>query len=107
MIAVGAKELFEVVVGPRQVRHPVAMEQPRPVAAGDFEEVIYRWSKLSCLVTVASHRSQQSTQPPLHLSLELTWVVEDASGLLDPAISPVDVGPQRSRFCQTSLDDLS
>ena len=42
VVAVAAEELFQVVVGPRQVRHLVAVEQARPVAAADPHEVSRR-----------------------------------------------------------------
>jgi hypothetical protein len=53
MIAVRAEELLQIVVGPRQIRYLVAMEQPRPVTAGNFEEVIDCWGERACFLTVA------------------------------------------------------
>ena len=39
VVAMTAEELFQVVVRSRQIADPIAMKQPRPIAAGDFQEV--------------------------------------------------------------------
>ena len=40
MMAVAAEQMFEVIVGARQVGHGVAMEQTGPIAGGDLEGMI-------------------------------------------------------------------
>src|SRR6185312_15258494 len=39
VITMAAEELFQVIVGPRQVGHLIAIEQTRPVTAADTHEV--------------------------------------------------------------------
>lgn len=55
----GAKELFQIIVGARQVRDLVALKEPSPIARGDFAEVCHCWSEIAQLLLLLCHRLQQ------------------------------------------------
>ena len=38
MVARGAKNVFQVIVGARKINHIIAMKEPRPIAPCHFEE---------------------------------------------------------------------
>jgi len=46
MMTGGTKELFQTVVGPRQIGHVITVKQAWPVAPGDLQEVLENASDL-------------------------------------------------------------
>ncbi len=107
VVALRAKFMLEVVVGARQIRDSVAVEQPRAVAAGDLAEVVDGSAEASRAVTVKGHGADQSVEAALHRGSILgIMIVQDVGRLVHPWIDPLDVGPQRGRLLQTALDQI-
>jgi len=96
MVAMRAKELFQIIIGPRQLRDAIAVEQTRPITAADFEKMVDRRRERARAGSVPAHRPQQPLQAPLDGGLpELILVVQEVRRPLDPALGNADVGPQR------------
>ena len=87
MIAIGAEKLFQIIIGPGQIRHPLAGQEPWPVTPGDCTEVLQRRGQRAGRSLVSRHRAQESPEAPLHRQrLMLVLVAEDMGCLMDPAI---------------------
>jgi hypothetical protein len=94
MIAIRAEKLFQIIIGPGQIRHRIAGEESWPVTPGDLTEVPQRWGKRAGRGLVPRHRAQESPEATLHRQrLALVRVAEDVGRLMDPAIPHPDVGP--------------
>jgi len=94
MIAVRAEKLFQIIIGPGQIRHRIAGEESWPVTTGDLPEVPQRWGKRASRSLVSRHRAQESPEAPLHRQrLVLVLVAEDVGRLMDPAIPHPYVRP--------------
>jgi hypothetical protein len=93
MIAVRAEKLFQIIIGPGQIRHRIAGEESWPVTTGDLPEVPQRWCKCASRSLVSRHRAQASPEATLHRQrLVLVLVAEDMGCLMDPAIPRPYVG---------------
>jgi transposase len=66
VVAIRAEEPFQVVVGPRQVRHVVAPEQPGPVAASDLAEVVERLGQAAHRPAMPGQRGDQAAGAASH-----------------------------------------
>jgi hypothetical protein len=64
MMTGGTKELFQTVVGPWQVGHVTAVKQARPVALGDFQEMLENGPELSGPPRFPVHTPQQISIAP-------------------------------------------
>jgi hypothetical protein len=107
MVALGAKLMLEVVVGARQIRDRVAVEQPRTVATGDLAEVVDGAAETARAVTVTEHGANHSVEAALHRgSLLGLRIGQDVGRLVHPRIDPLDVGPQPGRLLQATLDQI-
>ena len=94
MIAVRAEKLFQIIIGPRQIRHRIAREESWPVTTGDLPEVPQRWCQCASPSLVSRHCAQESPEAPLHRQrLMLVLVAEDMGCLMNPAIPCPYVGP--------------
>ena len=94
MIAVRAEKLFQIIIGPGEIRHRIAGKEPWPVTAGDLPEVRQRRCQCPGTSLVSRHRAQESPEALLHCaSLALVLVAEDVGRLMDPAIPYSYVGP--------------
>ena len=94
MLAVRAEKLFQIIIGPGQIRHRIAGEESWPVTTGDLPEVPQRWGKRASRSLVSRHRAQESPEAPLHRQrLVLVLVAEDVGRLMDPAIPHPYVRP--------------
>src|SRR6201995_3334019 len=107
VVALRAELMLKIVVGARQGRNAVAVEQPRAIAAADFAEVLDRLAQVTGAVAMADHGAQQSIEPALHRDRVLgVMVVQDMGGFVHPRIGALDVGPQRRRLRQALVDPL-
>ena len=61
-MALRAEPLLKVVVGARQAGHGIAVEQPRPVTAGDLAEVQDCVVERACLAAMANHGADQAVK---------------------------------------------
>ena len=94
MRAIRAEKLFQIILGPGQIRHRRAGKEPWPVTTGDLTEVPQRRCKRAGRSLVSRHRAQESPEAPLHRQrLALVRVAEDVGDLMDPSIPHTDVGP--------------
>ena len=90
------KELFQVIVGARQARDLVAVEEAIPIALRDFPEMRYGWSELSQLLLMLCHDLQQLLIVLLQAgNVVLLGIGEQMSGLIHPGVSLPDRRPQR------------
>src|SRR5438067_1574145 len=95
VIADGAEELLQDVVGPGQARAVVAVEESWPVAGADLEEV--RHGRLegpdACLIV--PDLGEQILQPLSdRAARRLVLVLQEACGLMNPAVGDPDRRPQ-------------
>src|SRR5262249_17822327 len=85
MIAVRTEKLFQIIIGPGQIRHRIAGEESGPVTPGDLPEVLQRWGQRASRRLVPGHRAQESPEATLHCQrLVLVLVAEDVGRLMDP-----------------------
>ena len=88
MRAIRPEKLFEIMIGPREIRHRIAGKESGPVTPGDLPEVCQRWGQRAGRGLIARHGAQESPEAPLHgQRLALLLVAEDVGSLMDPAIS--------------------
>jgi hypothetical protein len=59
-----AKQLFKIIVGPRQIGNIVTMEQSRPVTVGDFQKLSDDALELVGFVRRSTHVTQENATPP-------------------------------------------
>src|SRR5262245_46320331 len=101
-----AKARFQSIMGTRERRDALAVEQPRPITAADFDKMVDSRRERTRAGLGPGHRPQQPWQAPLDCCLpELGLVVSDGSRPLAPAIRPPHVGPQGRRVIETALED--
>ena len=106
VIAMRAKELFEIIIGAREIRHARAVEKPRPITAADLEKVIDSGGERARGGAVPCHGSEEPLQAPLHHCLiPLVFVVQDVSRTMHPVIGHPHVRPQGGCVIQTPLED--
>ena len=104
MITIRAETLFQIIIGPGQIRHGITGKESWPVTAGDLAEVPSRRGKRPCGCLVSGHRAQESTEATLYgQCLALVLVTEDVGRLMDPAKPHPDGGPQRGCIGQAVL----
>jgi len=95
-MASGAKELFEVIVGARQVFDLVVLEESVPITRGDFAEVCDCRSERPQAVLLLFHGLQQLLIRLLEgAHIALLSVSEQMSGLMHPRIGLPDGRPER------------
>ena len=94
MIALRPKQMLKIVVGARQVRNRIAMEQPRAVAARDLAEVGERRSEPAGLCPMPVHGAKQAIEaPPDHLGRLVGGVAEHVGHRMHPAVGTPDLRP--------------
>ena len=104
MITIRSEKLFQIIIGPGQIRHGIAGKESGPVTTGDLPEVHQGWGKSPCGSLVSRHRTQESPEATLHgQCLALVLITKDIGRPLDPVIPRTDVGPQISRVDQAAL----
>ena len=94
MIAVRTEKLFQIIIGPGQIRHRIAGKEPWPVTTGDLPEVPQRRCKRAGRSLMSRHRAQESPEATLHRQrFALVLVTKDVGRLMDPAKPHTYVGP--------------
>ena len=94
MIAVRTEKLFQIIIGPGQLRHCIAGKESWPVTTGDLPEVPQRRCQRASRSLVPRHCAQESPEAALHRrGLMLLLVAEDVGRLMDPVIPHPYVGP--------------
>jgi hypothetical protein len=96
MVALGAKQLLERVVGARQVRHVSGVEQAGPVTARDLAEVIEGCPEPTDTAAVPLHGCKQAREAPPDLGTDLVrFTGEEAGGGMNEAVGPLQIRPER------------
>src|SRR4051795_2167600 len=107
VVALRAELMLKIVVGARQVRNAVAVEQARAIAAGDLAEVLDRAAQAGGAVAMAEHGTHQSIEVTLQRGCILgVMVVQDVRRLVHPWIDALDVRPEGTGLCQALPDQL-
>src|SRR2546421_12216014 len=89
-----AKELFEVIVGPRQILDPIALEEPLPIAGSDLAEVGHSSSKISQQrLALLDHLQELLILVLKHVHLAFLLIGQQVSSLIDPLIGLPDGRP--------------
>ena len=97
--------MLKVIVGMRQIRHGVAVKQPRTVTAGDLAEVVDGTAQAACTIAVTGHGTHQAVEAALNRGRILVFmVVQDVRRLMDPLVGPFNVRPKRGGLFQALLD---
>src|SRR5262249_27713068 len=105
VVPVAAEQLLQVVVGPREARGVVAVEQPWPVPPADLQEVIHRGGQLADGIPVPPHRPHRPAQPRPDRRTGRALRPEDVGRLVHPAVGPADQPPQPGRRGQRPVDE--
>ena len=99
--------MFKIVVGARQIRNAVAVEQARAIAAGHLAEVRDRAAQAGGAVAMAEHGTHQSIEAALHRGCIFgIMVVQNVRRLVHPWIDALDIGPEGAGLCQALPDQL-
>jgi hypothetical protein len=107
VVALGAEQLFQGVVGARQVRHVGGVEQTWSIAARDLAEVVEGGAETFHPIPVAPHRPQQSVEALPDLGPRLIGRVGQEAGARvheDEALA--HRWPERGRAGECPLDQL-
>jgi hypothetical protein len=108
VIAAGAERLLESIVGPRQVGHLIAVEQPGPIAARYFPEVVDRAGEHSGFGAMPTHRAEQPVEAAAHDVCGPAVVVgEHVGDRTHPAVGAVDGGPEGGGVLEAAADQLA
>ena len=95
MITIRSEKLFQIIIGPGQLRHGIAGKEAWPGTAGDLPEVHQRRSKSPCGSLVSCHRASESSEATLYgQCLALVLITKDLGRPMDPVIPHTDVRPQ-------------
>jgi hypothetical protein len=107
MMTGGTKELFQTVVGPRQIGHVITVKQAWPVAPGDLQEVLENASDLPGPPRFPAHAPQQISIAPTNRGTGLfLQVVENRRSTMDEAEGHLDGRPHRNRLRQAVINDV-
>src|SRR5688500_6073052 len=102
MVALGAEELLQVVVGRRQAGNPQILEQAGAVAVGDLEEAVDGVAQSAAgLPSVAPFLEQAGVAGFDIISRAPGRVLQNPRRGMDPPEGPPDVRPQRPGPVQT------
>ena len=105
VVALRAEHLLEAVVGARQVRDGVAVEQPRPAAARDLAEVVDRPCQTTRAGAVAGHgRDQTIEAAPDQIGGPAGRIAQDVRRPVHPAVDPFDLRPEGGGALQAAAD---
>src|SRR4051812_46411858 len=106
VIADGTEELLQDVVGPGQPRDVVAVEESRPVAGADLEEVRHRRLEGADARLLVPDLGEQRLQLLSDLVAgEIVLVLQEPGGLVNPAVGDPDSRPHRVRGGQPFGDE--
>jgi hypothetical protein len=106
MIAMGAKELLQIVISAWQLGEAITEKQTRPVAARNLHKVIHGWCQGTGCEAVASHGAEQALQASFNLGLfDLGVIGEQMRCSMHPTISRADVWPQHGGLAEAFFKD--
>ena len=106
MLAIGAKKLLQIIIGPGKSRDAIAVKQAGPVAPADLQKVPYRWCEAPGFGLMLPHGPEPPVQEPLYSGSWLLGVIrQDVRGAMHPAIGHLHLGPQRRRRVQPTSQD--
>jgi hypothetical protein len=90
------KVLFQGIIGPRSIRHVIAVEEAWPVTPGHFEKVRQRRSERAGSGLVLHHGPEQALHAALHRRpIALSPVIEEMGDAIHPSVGNAHVRPQR------------
>src|SRR3954451_19566695 len=102
MVALGAEELLQVVVGRRQAGNLQVVEQAGAVAVGDLEEAVDGIAQGAAGIPAVAPSVEQAGVARLDVIGRTPGrVLQDPGRGMDPAEAPPDVRPQRAGPVQT------
>jgi transposase len=108
VVTLRPEQLLQSVVRAWQVRHRVAMEQARSVAAGSLAEMIHRLGQTTCKASVSGHGGGQAIEAALdHAGGLAGRIAEDMRDLVHPAVDTLDRRPEGGGVRQTAADQLA
>ena len=85
MPTVAAELLFKSVIGSRQVGVLIAVEEARPVAAGDFDKVTDGILQIAGILLMMRHGSEKAAESPLNVTSWIAlWIIQDLRRLMYP-----------------------
>src|SRR5690349_3453357 len=97
MVALGAEELLQVVVGCRQPRNLQVVEQAGAIAVSDLEEAVDGLAQAAAGIPAVAPSVEQAGIAGLDvIGRAPGCVLQDPSRGMDPAEAPPDVRPQRA-----------
>src|SRR3954451_4933362 len=100
--------LLEIIVGPRQIGHLIAVEQPGPIAARHFPEVVDRAGELSGFGAMLMHGAEQPVEAAAYDVCRLAVVVgEHVGDRMHPAVGARDGGPEGGGALEAAADQLA
>lgn len=104
---VTAELLLQSVVGPRQVGNLITVKEPRPVAARDLDEMDDGLFQLPGLLPMARHGAEKAGKAfPNVFAGGLLRIVQNLRRFVDPSESNSYTRPQRSRFAQSTINQV-
>jgi hypothetical protein len=107
VVSVTSKELFQVIVGARQIRRVVAVEQARPVTASHLEEVFDGARKFSGNLSMPRHGSDQTAQTSANTVAVGRFVIrQNVCNLMHPAERDANRWPGQSGLRQGVVESL-
>jgi len=84
MVTCGAKQLFQTVVGPRQIGQVITVEQPRPMALGNFDKMAHRGRERPGFPSLTMDGSKEPPiAPPNGRTSVWLGIVEDVRRQMD------------------------
>src|SRR5262249_57890733 len=105
MITIRSEKLFQIIIGPGQIRHGIAGKESGPVTTGDLPEVHQGRGKSPCGSLVSRHRLQEAPEATLHgQCLALVLITKDMGRPTAPVIPQTDVGPLISPVYKAALN---
>jgi hypothetical protein len=107
MVAMGAKELFQIIIGARQISTLIAMKQARPVAACDFANVGEHSDKgWSAMALGTRHCPEQGAEAPFNaMTIAFFGIGQNGGSPLHPVISCPHQGPEQSGTVEALVDE--
>jgi hypothetical protein len=88
MVTGRAKQLFQIIVGPRQIGNVITVEQSRPVTVGDFQEMGDGGLELPGVLRPSTHVTQENAVSPTNRrTAMLLWIIENVCGSMNKAES--------------------
>jgi hypothetical protein len=102
-MALGSEQMLQIIVGARQVRDAIAMQQTGPVAARHLQKMVHGALERAGFVAVTCHGPHEAGQAALDLNgRQPGRIVEYPGEGMHPAKAPLDRRPQMTRALETA-----